>query len=141
MARLPRGIKNCNPGNLRLPASDTRPGYIGSDKDGFGKFSAPEFGLDSLARQLVNYGRVGFDTIAAIMQRWAPPGENNTAAYVLYVAGRMKTDPMAPLDMQSADIIAALMTGIIFFENGRQPYTRTMLFNSAQKAVSGRKKT
>ena len=135
--KAPRGIRNNNPGNLRLPASSTRPGDEGHDKDGFSKFSTPQHGLDSLARLLVNYGKAGVNTIAGIITKYAPPSENDTDAYTLFVANKAKLDPLEPLDMKSSEIISALMTAIIAFENGRQPYTRTMIYNAVQKAVGG----
>lgn len=139
MTNRPRGLRNYNPGNLRLPASSTRPGDAGHDKDGFSRFLTPEHGLDSLARQLVSFGKRGFRTITAIINRYAPPKENDTVAYAAYVAKRAKAESDAPLDMGSAEIISALMTAIIFFENGRCPYSRTMIFNAAKKAVEGGK--
>mgnify|MGYP001605598306 CR=1 FL=1 len=138
--RTPRGIKNNNPANLRLPASSARPGYIGNDKDGFGIFELPQFGLDSLARQLVNYGKGGLDTAAKIISRWAPPSENNTLAYVEFVAKRLQRGTTDPINMKCDFAIASLMDAIIRFENGIQPYPRTMLFKSAQSALTGGKK-
>ena len=133
---IPRGLRNHNPGNLRLPPSDTRPGYVGSDKDGFSVFSTAEYGLDSLARLLVNYGAGGLDTIAKITARYAPPKENDTGAYAGFLAKKLETDTDAPVDMKCAENIADLMEGIIFFENGRQPYRRSMILNAAHKAVN-----
>lgn len=133
--KAPRGLRNNNPGNLRLPASQTRPGDCGHDKDGFSKFSSPEYGLDSLARQLVNYGRRGLKTVAEIMGRYSPQKENDTYAYIMFMANSMRVDVVKTLDMESPEMIAALMTGIIRYENGRQPYTRTTIFNSAQRAL------
>lgn len=141
MTRTARGIRNNNPGNLRLPLSLTRPGDMGHDADGFSVFSTPEHGLDSLARQLVNYGKRGLNTVLAITYRWAPPADNETYAYAHFIARHMKVDTDAPLDMVSTDVIAGLMAAMITFENGDQPYPRTTLFNSAQKAVTGVKKT
>ena len=133
----PRGLRNHNPGNLRLPASDTRPGYVGSDKDGYSVFTSAQHGLESLARLLVNYGRANLNTIAAIIGRYAPISENDTAAYASYLAKRLKTETDAPLDMKSANTLADLMMGIVFFENGSCPYNRTMIFNAAKKAITG----
>ena len=133
-------MRNYNPGNLRLPPSDTRPGFVGLDKDGFGIFSKAEYGLDSLARLLVNYGSGGLNTIASIVGRYAPSSENDTGAYAGYLAKRLKCDTTDTIDMKCAENIADLMEGIVFFENGRQPYRRSMVYDSAQKAVTGGKK-
>lgn len=138
--RVPRGLRNHNPGNLRLSPGVSPPGFVGPDKDGFAVFSQREYGLDSLARLLVNYGSAGFNTIAKITGRYAPPKENDTGAYANYLAKRLETTTDAPIDMTCTENIADLMEGIVFFENGRQPYHRTMVYNSARKAVEGRKK-
>ena len=134
--RVPRGIRNHNPGNLRLPHNDERPGYAGSDKDGFSVFTTAQYGLESLARLLVNYGAGGLNTIAKIVNRYAPSKENNTMAYSSYLATRLETETDAPLDMKCAENIADLMEGIIYFENGRQPYRRSMILSAAEKAVN-----
>ena len=134
--RAPRGIRNHNPGNLRLPHNDERPGYAGSDKDGFSKFTTAQYGLESLARLLVNYGMGGLNTIAKIVNRYAPSKENNTMAYAGFLAGELETDTDAPIDMKCAENIADLMEGIIYFENGRQPYRRSAILSAAEKAVN-----
>jgi len=130
-----RGVRNNNPGNLRLRPSKTRPGYLGSDKDGFALFDTPENGLNSLARLLVSYRKRGFDTIRKITRRYAPPSENDTALYEAYVCRMTGLGPDEKLPLSSDWFLVVLMLAIIRFENGVQPYKITMVSAAARVAI------
>ena len=85
----PRGIRNNNPGNIRyvLGITSTYARCTGQDEAGFCVFDTPEHGLEALARLLVRYqDKHGLKTIRGIINRWAPPVENETTAYVAAVA-------------------------------------------------------
>ena len=92
--KLPRGIRNKNPGNIKL----------GTDWDGlaaeqsdptFCTFSEAVMGIRALMRILLTY-RFTHDkkNIDSIIRRWAPPSENDTEAYIKFVAKRMEIEPM-----------------------------------------------
>lgn len=86
----PRGIRNNNPGNIEDgPFARSLPGYTGSDGR-FATFSTPEAGVNAGAQLLGSYARRGLTTPAEIINRWAPPSDNNpTQAYAQYVAQRL----------------------------------------------------
>lgn len=117
-----RGIRNNNPGNIRL--SGTRwagqvPIEAQTDPE-FVQFLAPEYGIRAMAKILGSYASRGVDTIAEIIATWAPPSENDTAAYVTSVAQRTGI----PVDHRiTVAQWPALIAAIIQHENGEQPYT------------------
>lgn len=113
---LPRGVRLCNPGNIRksstlwLGLSDTQ-----SDPDFF-TFSNAKYGIRAIAVILKTYQREGISTIRDAIDRWAPPVENNTSAYVSDVCEQCSVDPDKPIDFKL--IMVTLVKAIIRHENG-----------------------
>lgn len=66
-----RGIRNNNPGNIEFNDNNSWQGQTGSDGR-FAKFETPEHGIRALGRNLLSYGKQGYDTPAEIIGRWAP---------------------------------------------------------------------
>jgi hypothetical protein len=97
-----------NPGNLRPAGAST----------GFQSFSTPEEGLAALDKNLQSYGKQGVNTVTAVISKWAPPNENDTASYIADVSRRLGVDPKQPLDMGSAIVRQALSTAITLHEHG-----------------------
>ncbi|MHB8272977.1 hypothetical protein, partial [Bradyrhizobium sp.] len=109
-AMAPRGIRNNNP--LNIEAGDftkSQPGFAGSDGR-FAKFETPEHGLAAASALLDSYGRKGINTVAGIVNRWAPPSDgNNTMAYAADVAGKLGIDPNAPVPPEKRGQLIAAM--------------------------------
>ncbi|MGE0252410.1 MAG: structural protein [Dongiaceae bacterium] len=126
--RIPRGIRNNNPGNLRRNG-DPWQGLAERQGDvEFFTFKDSIYGIRALARTLIAYqDKHGLRTIRQIISRWAPPNENNTNAYVRAVAADTGLDPDQPLDMHRFGHLLPLTKAIIRHENGQQPYTDTQL--------------
>lgn len=117
----PRGIRNNNPGNIEA-GQDNWEGQAGSDGR-FVRFESPEAGIRALARTLITYQeRHGLASVAQIIQRWAPPRENNTQAYIDAVAKELGVEASARLEMRDPDTLQRLAAAIIRHENGSQPY-------------------
>lgn len=108
------GERNNNPGNLRPPGAST----------GFQQFPTPEAGLAALDQNLQAYGKRGINTIEGVVSRWAPSNENNTAAYVKSVAGRLGIPANQPIDLNNPYVRQALTTAIMLQENGTGILTR-----------------
>ena len=82
----PRGIRTCNPGNIRI-TKDKWQGLreVQEDKEFF-QFKAMKWGYRAMIRTLQNYRkRHGCETIADFIRRWAPPSDNNTVTYIRFV--------------------------------------------------------
>ena len=126
--RDPRGIRNHNPGNIRRNG-DPWQGLAERQGDvEFFTFKTPIYGIRALARTLIAYqDKHGLRTIRQILNRWAPPAENNTNAYVRAVVVQTGFDGDQQLDMHRFDHLKPLLTAIIQHENGQQPYSDTQL--------------
>ncbi len=119
-----RGVRNNNPGNIRR-SSDPWQGLaaVQSDKD-FLCFETPVWGIRALTRILITYyDRHGCDTVRKIIRRWAPPSENNTAAYVGAVARALQADPDDRLELHSYQRMRPLVEAIIAHENRGHRYS------------------
>lgn len=119
-----RGIRNNNPGNIRW--GDDWQGLVPqaqrTDKS-FCQFISPEYGIRAMIVILRNYQRkYGLKTITEIIQRWAPPNENDTQAYINSVAQTTGTDADKPVDLTDSRKLFPLLQAIIRHENGSQPY-------------------
>jgi len=119
-----RGIRNNNPGNLRR-SEDPWQGLAETQTDtDFFVFQSPIYGIRALARTLIKYqDQHGLRTIRQIIGRWAPSVENDTVAYIRSVSEETGFAPDVVLDMHKYEHLKALVTAIIHFENGQQPYT------------------
>ena len=78
---IPRGIRNCNPLNIRR-SRDQWKGLLKVQNDKiFYQFKAMEWGYRAAFRLLRTY-RVKYNrySVRTIIERWAPPSENQTRA-------------------------------------------------------------
>lgn len=117
----PRGIRNNNPGNIRH--GDNWRGMTASQPDAdFITFKAPEYGIRAMGKLLGNYQSLyGLNTVAKIIDRWAPPNENNTGAYANHVAQQLGVGVNEAISV--GDRLTQLVPAIIQHENGQQPYS------------------
>ncbi|EBV0949777.1 hypothetical protein M9L96_003320 [Salmonella enterica subsp. enterica serovar Newport] len=130
-----RGIRNNNPGNLEYSKTNPWVGQTGDDGR-FAKFETPEHGIRALGRNLLSYQRQGIDTVNDIINRWAPPSDNNdTAAYIKAVCAQLGVTENQPLDASNPDTLQALCAAIIKHENGTQPYSPDQLSTGVSAAL------
>jgi len=123
-----RGIRNNNPGNIRRSTDKWQGLAPAQDDPAFFKFEAPVMGIRALVRILKNYQtKHGLNTIEQIINRWAPPVENDTAAYVRNVERWTGLAANQPLDLTQPFILGALVPAIIRMENGIQPYPDALI--------------
>lgn len=123
--KLPRGIRNNNPGNIRHGAN-----WLGINSDGrnidsaFCVFTAPIYGIRALAKVLINYKKIyGLKTVRAIISRYAPPNENQTIAYIQSVAKQLGVYPDTIIDIEERGVLTVFIKAVIRMENGIQPYS------------------
>lgn len=122
---MTRGLRNNNPGNIRKSGTAWQGLAPAQTDDSFFQFVSPEYGIRALGKVLNTYmNAYGLITVNGIINRWAPPNENNTDAYVQAVADSMEVDPNQALtDMD----VPALTKAIIKHENGMQPYSDSQI--------------
>ena len=88
-----RGIRNMTPGNIRLGDSWLGLRTKQPDPD-FCQFTSMIYGCRALLKLLRTYvEKRGCTTIRKVVERWAPPSENDTSSYVLSVAAACRRDP------------------------------------------------
>lgn len=130
--RTPRGIRNNNPGNIRHGENWNGLAEQQPDPD-FCTFVAPVYGIRAMGRILLNYQRRhNLNTVREIINRWAPPVENDTQAYAAHVARVLGVDPDAQVDV--ATLLETFLEVIIQHENGQNPYDASLLAQGADMA-------
>lgn len=127
-----RAVRNNNPGNiekskdpwqgLQKPA-DMTPEQRAEKR--FAVFAAPKWGFRAIARTLITYqdkkkAKDGskIDTIEEAIDRWAPPSENDTEAYVKGVDRGHPKRRADHLDFHKYEDLAPLVKGIAIREAG-----------------------
>lgn len=137
--QIPRGVRNNNPGNLRAFPSVKWQGQVGKDSAGFVIFDTPQNGMRALARDLlVSFGS-GRTTVRQIVKRYAPPSENDTAAYIQSVATWMGIGPDTPLQLSSDPAqLARMVRAIVRQEQGGYNafYTDAMSTTAVTEAMA-----
>jgi hypothetical protein len=116
----PRGIRNNNPGNLEYSAGINWVGQVGADSGGYLIFDTAEHGARALGHDLVTAISEGYNTIEALITHYAPPSENDTAAYIAAVAAWGSLEAGSSIQVSDAPWIAA---AVATQENGAGPWT------------------
>lgn len=113
---LPRGLRNNNPGNIRIN-NDLFQGEIRPSKDkSFKQFESMPYGYRAMFKILRSYYKnYHLNTIRKIIIRWAPPKENHTGKYIKAVsdyAGISADDPVNANDREQMIRIVAAMSRV-----------------------------
>tara|TARA_R100001377_G_scaffold1128_2_gene961 strand:- start:317 stop:766 length:450 start_codon:yes stop_codon:yes gene_type:complete len=134
--KLPRGIRNKNPGNIKLGTNWD--GLADEQSDPvFCVFKEAVWGIRALTRILLVYRfQHKKYTIESIISRWAPPIENDTDAYIVFVCKKMDFEPKKELH-NSIEHYLPLVKAIIQMENGSQPYDDELIVEGMYKAWDG----
>jgi hypothetical protein len=119
---LPRGIRNNNPGNIRIGKLRWDGQRIVQNDPDFAEFTDALHGLRALMRLLLTYHlKYGLDTVESLINRFAPPRENATDRYIHCVAAALKVKRRDVLAVATAPVLAALARAIAQQENGAPP--------------------
>lgn len=129
-----RGIRNNNPGNIRV-SKDQWEGMTGDD-GAFVTFDSPESGVRALGKNLLSYGRQGYDSIEKIINRWAPPNENDTQSYIDSVVAATGIPATQSLDLSNPDTLSSLAQAISFHETGSR-YDPEVYQKGVTRALNG----
>lgn len=135
-----RGIRNCNPLNIRIGNKWKGEVPNPTDKD-FEQFSCMHYGLRAgfiLLRRYIE--RYHLDTIKEIISRWAPATENATSEYVCRVSERVGISALEKISFNDRKTMVALVDAMILCECGttiandliEDAYT-IVLYNDYQK--------
>ena len=100
---IPRGIRNNNPLNIRR-SKDKWKGLRAQQTDAqFCEFESLEWGWRAAFYLLTRtyYHKYRLYTIRKIIEKWAPPNENNTKAYIANVSRLTGIAPDEPIGIPS----------------------------------------
>lgn len=116
---VPRGIRNCNPLNIRI--GNTWFGERNNPDDTeFEQFVNMECGVRAgfcILRRYIR--RYKLNTIRLIISRWAPEKENQTASYIQSVSKKMGIDPDTEILFEDRDTMMKLVDAMIRVECGQ----------------------
>lgn len=131
----PLGIRLNNPGNIEINKNNKWAGEITpSSHRRYAQFSHPLYGIRALAETLETYrlshGKV---SVRDVITRWAPPHENDTAAYIRHVCQKSGLTENQDIRANPAGVVAA----IIHHENGKQPYTLQLIQSAIDMSWDG----
>lgn len=116
---LPRGLRNNNPGNIRIN-NDLFEGEIRPSKDkAFKQFETMRYGYRAMFKILRNYiNNYKLDTIRKMISRWAPSNENKTEAYIKAVSYYAGITPDDPISADNREAMIRIVAGMSQVENG-----------------------
>ena len=118
--KIPRGIRNNNPLNLRV--GNNWKGEVANPSDhAFEQFTEMKWGVRAAFVVLRNYiQRHKCNTIRKIISRWAPANENNTQAYIATVSQRANIKPDEVINVDNTCQMIALLLAMCYVENGQE---------------------
>lgn len=131
-----RGIRNNNPGNIDRRSANKWQGRMPRDRmtmaqrgeQRFEVFATPAWGIRAICILLITYfDKHGCNTVAKAINRWAPPVENDTSAYVTQVARAVGVKPDSFIDLHEYRRLRPMVEAIIRHENGSQPYSADVI--------------
>lgn len=117
----PRGLRNNNPGNIRIN-NDLFKGEVRPSRDkSFKEFETMAHGYRAMFRILFNYyHRYSLSTIRKMITRWAPPEDgNHTEKYIKAVSDYAGIPADDPLRFEREQMIR-VVAGMSRVENGRE---------------------
>lgn len=118
MNQLPRGLRNCNPLNIKI-GNDWK-GESEQNNDGvFEQFTELKYGYRAafiiLKKYINKYKR---NTIRKIILSWSPDGEFATLHYMNYVSRLSGIGQDVEIDFKNKAMMVAIVKTMAMFENG-----------------------
>ena len=121
-----------NPYNIRQYDQ----GFLGEagEDSGFVRFDDPMYGVRAADRVLTTYGtNRGINTIRGLINRFAPPSENDTSSYVNYISGQLGIDPDAEVDLSDPEMRARILSPMAMMES-RSEYSPGQITGMIEQA-------
>lgn len=117
MAKSSRGLRNNNPGNIRL--SSTRyQGEVDSTDSAFEQFKTMAHGYRAMFVLLYTYQKKHhLHTIAEMITRYAPPEENDTKAYINAVSEWSGVPSTCHITATNGDVMIPIVAAMSRVEN------------------------
>lgn len=116
-----RGMRNNNP--LNIEHGEQWQGLAPTQTDRrFCQFLSLEYGYRAAFIIIKNYlrKRPPVDTVSAIINRWAPPTENDTQKYIAFVCKRAGLEPSRRLKWTDKNALSRLIWAMAQYETGEE---------------------
>ena len=127
---LPRGLRNNNPGNIKINSSNNWLGKVPASQNTdlvFEQFNEMKYGIRALLKILKNYYiNYNLTSIEEILHRFAPGSKKNTSQYIPFVSNRLNMAPDTLITYDPANFYK-LAEAITYFENGQKATTISQL--------------
>ena len=119
---MSRGYLNRNPGNIRHSRVMYQ-GEVSPSKDAsFKQFQSMAYGFRAMFVLLHTYStKYHLNTLRAMIERYAPPEENETTEYVNFVSTRTKIADIQSVDTLNQRQMVSIVMAMARMENGSDP--------------------
>ena len=116
---MSRGLRNNNPGNIRLGNFRYKGEKTKSSDSSFRQFEGMEWGYRAMFMLLHTYAKKwSCRTLRQMINRYAPPTENHTENYIRRVAYATHLSPDEEISTTDAAIMVAVVAAMSEVENG-----------------------
>lgn len=117
--KISRGLRNNNPGNLRISKDNWRGLRKIQTDQFFFQFVSNDYGYRAMIRTLQTYqSKYRLNTIEEIIHKYAPTNENHTDNYIKLVCEWTNSKPNEPIDTKDKQTMVALAAAMSRVENG-----------------------
>ena len=116
---MSRGLRNCNPGNIRRSKTRYKGEQHPSRDSEFKEFKSMAYGYRAMFVLLDTYSRrYGLCTIRQMLNRYAPPSENFTEGYIRFVSEKTGIAPDEIINSRAARDMVPVVAAMSQIENG-----------------------
>lgn len=116
---VPRGLRNNNPGNIRINGVAYQGEVLPSKDKAFKQFSAMAYGYRAMFVLLHTYQRkYGLRSIETMISRYAPSNENHTRGYIDAVAEWSGVPASCRVTSTNAEVMVPIVAAMSRVENG-----------------------
>ena len=116
---MSRGLDNNNPGNIRRSKVNYKGELHPSNDMAFKQFRSIEWGYRAMFILLDAYQRLhGLNTLRGMIERYAPPTENNTSGYVHAVSDVTGIYPDEVINTRDESTMVPIVAAMSRVENG-----------------------
>ena len=117
--KMSRGLRNNNPGNIRLGNFRYKGEKAKSSDVAFRQFESMEWGYRAMFVLLHTYAiKHQCSTLRQMIERYAPPSENHTENYIRRVAYATHLSPDEPLSTLDGAVMTSVVAAMSEVENG-----------------------
>lgn len=119
---MTRGYRNCNPLNIRKSIDCWQGEVVPSSDPAFKQFYSMAYGYRAAFKLLYNYQHNSDCRILSdFINRWAPPKENNTMAYIKSVCKKAGLSDVSTVNTTDRGQMMRIVEAMAYVENGEAP--------------------